>query len=192
MATDFPTPRADEFLGILRDRIRDKTFRHCVAVAKTLLSFADKAGITDEQAVNAGLLHDLCKAMKPPELFAAASEYGIEDFLDQPKLLHGPVAAGECERWLGITDRDVLEAIYWHTTGHADWSRVGCALYIADFSEPNRGHPAAATALKKMDDEGFDAALRYAVDEKVGHVRKRLKMDPTSFAFQEWVHETFG
>ena len=76
---EFPIERADEFLDLLRRRVRDKTYDHCVSVARTMLGMADRAGIRPEQAVTAGLLHDLCKAMKPEELAAAAMEYGITE-----------------------------------------------------------------------------------------------------------------
>ena len=153
---------------------------------------ADQAGITQEQAVTAGLLHDLCKAMKPAELAAAAAEYGITENLDSPNLLHGPVSAEECRRSLGIEDEEVIDAICWHTTGRAGWSRVGQAIYIADFSEPLRAHAGAEEAREILDRDGFEAALLFVIDQKLRHVRKRYSLHANSEEFAEWAGREFA
>jgi len=176
---------------LLRERLPEKTYKHTLSVARTMLGAADAAGITTEQAVTAGLLHDLCKAMKPEALAEKAMGYGITQFLDVPNLLHGPVAAEECHRELGVRDEDVIDAIRWHTTGRAEFSRVGQALFYADFSEPRRPHPQAAEARRILQERGFDAALRYVVEQKFHYVKKKFTPDPNSQAFEEWVKRRF-
>ena len=186
----FPTPRADEFLSILRERLPDKTFKHVNSVAEFMLSITNQAGITDEQAVNAGLLHDLCKAMQGEALLEAAERYGIPVTpyqREKPGLLHGPVAAEECRRGLGVTDPGVYDAIYYHTTGRAGLSNVGLALYLADFAEPLRSRPEADEARRILDEEGFEAAVRYAVETKLGYVARKFKVDPEAAAFARWI-----
>ena len=82
-------------------------------------------------------------------LLEAAESYGIaiDDLRrERPILLHGPVAAEESRRELGLGDDEVYDAIYWHTTGRAEWNPVGLALYFADFSEALRLRPEAAAA----------------------------------------------
>ena len=187
-----PAARADEYLALLAQRLPGKTLRHCLSVAKHMITFADAAGIDPEQAVTAGLLHDLCKAMQGPDLIRAAEGYEIAVtplHRKSPTLLHGPVAAEECRRDLGLEDAEVYDAIYWHTTGKADWSRVGLALYVADFSEPLRTMPEAAEARALLAREGFEAALRFVAATKVAYVRERFTLDPDTEAFAEWVRE---
>ena len=191
MAAEFDTPRADEYLALLRDRLPDKTFEHVKSVTRLMLTFYDDAGCTREQAITAGLLHDLCKAMKKEELAKHAHSFGITEHLDNPNLLHGPAAAAECRHTLGITDEDVLEAIQYHTTGHAGWSSVGNALYFADFAEPRRKLPAAETARDMLCQEGFRVALRYVTEQKVEHVRAKHGLDPETRAFADWVASEF-
>lgn len=185
-----PAARADEFIALLTQRLPKKTLDHCVSVAEHMVSFADRAGITGEQAATAGLLHDLCKAEKAPALLAAAEQYGIalsDTFRETPNLLHGPVAAEECKRSLGIADPDIYDAIFWHTTGKANWNRVGLALYFADFSEPLRTMPEAAEARAILDAGGFAPALRFVVERKIAFVEARFTLDPASREFAEWI-----
>ena len=88
---------------------------------------------------------------------------------------------------MNIDDTDVLEAIRFHTTGTSNWNAVGCALYIADYSEPNRPHPQAATAREIMTNEGFASALHYVARSKTEHVRETHGLDSHSDAFLEWI-----
>lgn len=79
----------------------------------------------------AGWLHDALRN---------ASESELREWTDEPgptKLLHGPAAAAHA-RQDGITDEELLQAVAWHTVGHADWGQLGMALYAADFLEPGR------------------------------------------------------
>lgn len=186
---DLQTPRTEEYLTLLRNRLPEKTMKHCVSVAEHMLSYADDAGITQEQAVTAGLLHDLCKAMKHDELIAKARRYGIRDHLETPTILHGPVAACECREDLNIVDEDVCNAIYWHTTGRENWNDVGLALYVADFCEPLRTHREAGEARERLAEKGFEAALRYTVATKVAYVRKKYTPDAATEAFARWISE---
>ncbi len=189
---EFPIERAEEFQELLRLRVTKETYAHCVSVAKTMLAIADKVEITPEQAVTAGLLHDLCKPMKPAELAEAAAEYGITENLGSPNLLHGPVAAEECSRWLDIEDEDVIDAIRWHTTGRAGWSRVGQAIYLADFSEPLRARAGADEAREILHRDGFEAALLFVIDQKLNQVKKHHSLHPNSEDFAKWAGREFA
>jgi len=191
-AARFSAPRADEFVALIRSRLPDKTYRHSISVARTMLEAHEKAGIEAEQAITAGLLHDMCKAMKPDDLRRKAKHYNLTEYLDQPNLLHGPVAAEECRHDLGIDDPDVIDAIRWHTTGRANWCRVGETLFYADFSEPRRPQPQAVEARRICVEQGFEAALRYVVEQKFNYVKKRFKPDPHAQEFEAWVARTYS
>lgn len=189
------TGRAKEFVALLRDRVSDKTLRHCIFTAEYMASFAASAGITNDDAVTAGLLHDLCKAMTPEELLAAAAEYGLtlnDSQQRKPQLLHGPISAEECRRKRGIADDDIYEAIFWHTTGRPGLGRVGIALYVADFAEPSRTFPEAAEARRILRASGFKAALRYVSEQKYQHVLTKPVTDPITAEFHAWVITEFG
>jgi predicted HD superfamily hydrolase involved in NAD metabolism len=184
------TARAKEFVSLLRARVSDHTLRHCIFAAEYMASFAAQAEISNDEAVAAGLLHDLCKGMADAELLAAANEHGIvlnDTQRLKPGLLHGPVAAEECRRDLGIADQAVYDAIYWHSTGHPEWGKVGLALYVADFAEPSRTFSEAQEARRILRREGFTPALRYVSARKLEHVRTKLHVDPTTEAFHAWL-----
>lgn len=77
------------------------------------------------------------------EQLQLCAKYGIVlDELEQTavKLLHAKTGACVARDVYGADD-DIFEAIYWHTTGKADMSRLEKILYIADYMEPNRDFP---------------------------------------------------
>lgn len=188
------TARAPEFLQLLEDRLPPKTFRHVVSVAEYMVTIAEAAGITREQAETAGLMHDYCKAMKGDALLVQAEAYDLEISTlhrERPTLLHGPVAAEECRRDLDVDVDGVYEAIRWHTTGTLGLGPVGIALYVADFSEPFRTMPQAEEARSIVSERGFEAGVRFVVAEKVAHVERKHTLDPATAAFQQWIEGTW-
>jgi HD superfamily phosphohydrolase YqeK len=78
-------------------------------------------------------------------------------------MLHGPAAALRLAAE-GESRTDVLDAIHWHTIGCSTWSRVGRALYMADFLEPGRGFMQTDRAfLADRVPAAFDAVFRQVV-----------------------------
>lgn len=78
-------------------------------------------------------------------------------------LLHGPAAADQLARE-GESRAAVLSAVRWHTVGHAEWTRTGRALYMADFLEPGRAFMQADRAyLADRVASAFDDTFRQVV-----------------------------
>ncbi|GAC1516354.1 MAG: hypothetical protein NVS1B4_10890 [Gemmatimonadaceae bacterium] len=80
----------------------------------------------------AGIFHDACRDADEAMLRAEVNIPGWE-----PLMLHGPAAAARLAA-TGESRSDVLDAVRWHTVGSVSWTRVGRALYMADFLEPGR------------------------------------------------------
>jgi len=82
--------------------------------------------------LDAGRLHDALRDLPDAELRAITG-----DRTSPAGLLHGPAVAirlaDEGER-----RTELLDAIRYHTVGYPEWTRVGQALYMADFLEPGR------------------------------------------------------
>lgn len=186
-------PDAERYLRVVQRRLPEKTARHSVSTAIWMGTIAEGLGHDRDSFVVAGLLHDIGKKYKGPALLARAQLYGLpltDLQRSKPKLLHGPVAAEECVRDLGVHDEAVYEAIYWHTTGRPELGTVGLVLYYADFSEPLRERDEAAQARKVLEQEGFWTALCFVADRKLAYVRLKPPVDPMSEAFHSWLSET--
>lgn len=187
-------PRADEFVARLSERVSANRVRHCISVAETMWAISGEVGIDPERAVTAGLLHDMCKALSPADMLAAAERYRIainDTQRQRPSLLHGHVAAAEAKHELGIAHDDVHEAIAWHVTGRPNIGPLALALYYADFSEPHRNFEEAEIARDIYRKEGLRKAVTYVAKAKIERLlAKNSLMDPNSPTFLRWLRSS--
>ena len=90
-----------------------------------------------------GLLDSWAAARRAPDaerarwLKAGWLHDALRDAPAADELAHGPLAAERAAR-AGETDRGVLDAVRYHSLGHAGWDDVGKMLYLADYLEPGR------------------------------------------------------
>lgn len=85
--------------------------------------------------------HDLLRAVPPAELLARAEARGLlvdPVERDVPVILHGPLGALELRDRFAVDDPRVIEAIWWHTTGHPDYPPEAWAMFISDKVEPRK------------------------------------------------------
>ena len=117
-------------------------------------------GGDETQARIAALLHDCTKKLELPEQLALCKQYGIElDALEQRalKLLHSKTGAAIARSVFGVEDA-VYDAIWYHTTGKPDMTRLEKILYLADYIEPSRDFPGVGE-LRKAVYEDLDHGL---------------------------------
>lgn len=159
----------------VRTKVRKSRFEHILRVASLAGTLAERWGVVKDQAVLAALLHDCARDTGVPELIKLAADYGIEISTieeNSPLLLHAPVGAELARQALGIEDRQILDAVRYHTTGRAGMTPLEKVLFIADYVEPARsfdGVDAVRTLLKS----DLDAALRRAFDQMLKYVMLR-------------------
>lgn len=118
-----------------------KLYRHSRGVEITAFILARKYGADEKKAALAGLLHDYGKLYNQKMLYQLARKKNIS--IDpitfyEPALLHAPVGAWLLENELGLKDREVLDAVRFHTTGNGQMTILSRIVYLADFIEPGR------------------------------------------------------
>jgi predicted HD superfamily hydrolase involved in NAD metabolism len=185
-------PAPEEMAARLRKRLPEKKVVHCLSVAETLSNFAHDLGIDHDTAIFTALMHDYCRKEAPETLLERAQQYGLAITpwqREDPKLLHGPLAAEACRREFQVENADIREAIHWHTTGCPGLCRLGQALYAADFSEPLRQYPEAAETRRRYAQEGFDSALLYVAQSKVRMLDAKGVYDPVTREFRDWLRQ---
>lgn len=151
-------------------RITEKRFSHTVGVAKFAKRLAEAAGVDPFLAELSGWLHDACKQVKDKELVAMADKFGMElhpvDRM-QGRLIHGPVAAYVCKQELGLTNKEVLDAITEHTLGNVPMSDLSKVTFLADCLEESRPDSYRKPILDALDLDGkvnLNKAMLVALD----------------------------
>ena len=130
-----------EIAEIVRQRLKPKRWLHTLGCMKLAAKWSKYYGLKSETCQLAALLHDSWRDVAPHTAISFAREYGLEISsmqLDYPVLLHGPLASLWAEQSLSITDEDVLEAIYWHTTGREGLRPLAMLIYCVDSLEEQR------------------------------------------------------
>lgn len=156
----------EQYIDILRGRLTPKRFAHSLAVAKQARHLAEKYGSDPQKAYTAGLLHDILKDTDGDSQLQIMKEFGILlDAVEEkaPKLWHARAGAVFLEHILGITDREILDPVRYHTTGCAGMTLPDIVLYLADFTSADRDYP-DVDVLRKLTEQDLQAAMRYALE----------------------------
>lgn len=120
----------------LKAYLTPKRFEHTFYVVKRGLEFANADNY--DKVFTACLLHDAAKYI-PPEDYA---KYGFSCKADTPEpVVHAYLGEKVAQVDFGVTDREILDAIKYHTTARPDMSELDKIVYVADKTEQTRPYP---------------------------------------------------
>lgn len=174
--------KLSEYREIIRPRLSDYRYRHCVNVAQQARHLAGLYGADPQKAETAGILHDIMKDTDPEEQLSVIQEAGImlsEVEKSSHKLWHAISGAAFVKMRLGIVDEDILKAIRYHTTGRAGMSLLEKIIFIADFTSAERDFDGAAELKKLVEKDLRQAILEglcYTIRDLAGR-RKTIHPD---------------
>lgn len=132
----------------LKTYLDDKRFMHTFYVVKRGLQLADEE--ESDKVFLACLLHDCAKNIPESDY----ARYGFVAPPDMPKpVVHSFLGACVARQDFGVTDKDVLAAIAYHTTGCPDMSRLQKIVYVADKTEQTRPYPLAHLTQGSLDEQ---------------------------------------
>ncbi len=172
---------------ILIKHLGSKLYRHSLGVAQTAASLAERYGEQPERAYLTGMVHDYGKVYSGEELRRRAREMSLDldrVILAEPGLLHAPVGAALLPVELGIVDIEIIRAVTYHTTCRQGASLLEKIVYLADYIEPGRRHP-AVRVVREAAENNLHTALLLAVEQTIKRVLERGKLlHPRSVEFR--------
>ena len=148
----------------LRRRIKDypkkhitkKRYTHTLNLTKLALKLAKHYRMKNLSKIEtADLLHDCGKNSKGKDR-------------------HSFLASEIARKKFGIKDRDILNAVKYHTYGSRRMSKFSKIIYIADISEPSRKFK-EAEHIKKTAFKNLDRAMMLALSTKMKYVLNEKK-----------------
>lgn len=147
----------------LESNLSAERYSHSLGTAECAKKLAEKFGLNPEKAYVAGLLHDAAKCFSNEKLLEIIHAHlNVEESeLQNYKTLHAPVSAYIVEKDFGVTDKEILSAIRWHTLGKLDMTDFEKIVFLADKIEPNtREEEKTAEIAKYLDEEnGLNKAI---------------------------------
>ena len=158
-----------DYLPLVKERVKETRYIHTLGVIDEALMLANKYGVNPDKARIAASLHDYTKYLdKKTESKIIIKYYGKDIYDRYPRsIYHGLTAAILSKEELGIDDEDIINAIRYHSIGRCNMSTLEKIIYIADFTEPNRGlelsKKAHDIAMNNLD-EGLEFIMRNTID----------------------------
>lgn len=135
-----------------------KRLLHTLNVGYLSAHLADVFGCDKDKALIAGALHDCAKELPVEKQLELAKKYS-GDLFTEKKLLHSPAGATFAKEEFGIEDKEILDAICYHTTGRGDMSILEKIVYLADKIEPSRNYT-DLTPIREAAEKDLDSAMR--------------------------------
>lgn len=174
----------------LRKKLKKDRYEHTIGVMYTAASLAMCYGEDIEKALKAGLLHDCGKFCSADEQKKLCKKYGIslnESELEMPALIHAKLGVYFAEHEYHISDKEILDAIRYHTTGRPEMSMLEKIVYIADYIEPNRKIIPGLAEIRSIVFQNIDRAVRLSAERTVQYLRANEKpVDPLSVSTYEY------
>jgi predicted HD superfamily hydrolase involved in NAD metabolism len=168
----------EQLMESVRNQMPDKRWQHTLGVMETSVILAKRFGADPVKADQAAILHDVAKYWAVDRLEHVILHSPMPEYFRPERilkydrqLLHAPVGAYVAETEYGITDREVLDAIIYHTSGRESMSLLDKVVCLADYIEPGRNFPevehirqAAETNLNQALIAGFDSTIKFLIE----------------------------
>ena len=176
----------NEMMKKLQTMQKERRFKHTLGVVAEAERLAPKFGVDVRKARITALLHDCAKNLDEKsgeDFFTLCQKYGVK--LDEcakceRALVHAFLGAAVAYKDYGISDHEILEAIYYHTTARANMTPLEKLIYIADMTEPGRTIE-QTDEIRRLVEIDVDEALIYAIGCSIKHViRKGTLIHPDS------------
>jgi len=157
----------------LKADLPEPRFRHVLAVEETVAVLAERFGFPVKRARMAALLHDCAKGLTLQQMQKTVDACGVHvDSMRRTsrELLHAPASAAQARRIYGVTDPEILRAIWHHNTCTPQAGLLDKLLCVADMIEPGRKTDESLAAVRRLAEMDLDAAYSAMLKRKLAIV----------------------
>lgn len=151
-------------------------YEHTIGVAYTAICMAMRFDCDLKKAEIAGLLHDCAKCFPDDVQLSKCNKYNIsitEAERTSPYLLHAKLGAFMAMDKFDVNDKDIINAILYHTTGRPAMSTLEKIIYIADYIEPKRSKAQNLTEIRRMAFVDLDITMLMILSDTLDYLRKK-------------------
>lgn len=151
--------------------LTEQRWQHTVRVALLAAENARRAGVYEYDAIVAAALHDCAKYLgeSSPELNGFECPSGVP-----APVIHQYSGAYVAEHTFGITDKYVLNAIRYHTSGRENMGNLEKLIFLADLLEEGRDFE-GVEHLRKLFKKDIDECLLVSLEHQLNYLTKNKK-----------------
>jgi predicted HD superfamily hydrolase involved in NAD metabolism len=164
----------EQALKMVKIQLTEHRYQHTLGVMETAISLARKYGVDEKKAELAAIFHDYAKFRPKDEMKEIIVSEGMpKDLLEyNSELWHAPVGAYLAEAEAEIKDKEVLDAIRFHTSGRRGMTKLEKVIYLADYIEPGRHFP-GVEEVRNLAKINLEEALIKAVQNTIMFLMKK-------------------
>ena len=171
--------------------LSEKRLVHTEGVRKTARELCEIYGADAGKADLAVCCHDIFRGRQTDELDELIDKYGIpERYKGNANLSHGKIAAAVMEKEFGIKDRQIIDAVSYHTTGRAGMGLLEMIVFLADAIEPGRDYPLVGH-LRELSVTDLDRACLESLEGTVSFLKQQgvRDIDRDTLMARDWLAE---
>ena len=166
--------KIEEMRALLQQSLKPKRYEHSVRVYETALKMAERYHADVKKVAVAALIHDCGRQIPKEQSVAKAKELRIPvDPVEeaQPILLHAKLGVFYAVHKYGVSpeDREVLDAIRYHSTGTADMTDTAKIVFLADLIEPGRDFEGVED-LREASFQNLDKGMLLSYDNTIRYL----------------------
>ncbi|WP_434797255.1 bis(5'-nucleosyl)-tetraphosphatase (symmetrical) YqeK [Terrisporobacter vanillatitrophus] len=160
---------------ILKEMLPERRLEHSLNVSKCAVKLSEIYKCDREKAEIAGLVHDCAKYFIDEQIEDFVEKFNIElDPLEENNiaLSHSVIGSYVAMDVFNINDKEIINAIKYHTTGKENMSLLEKIIYMADLIEEGRNFPRVEelrelTYSGKLDEAlilSFNNTIKFVID----------------------------
>lgn len=159
----------------LKEMLPERRLKHSLNVSKCAVKLSEIYKCDREKAEIAGLVHDCAKYFTDEQIEDCIEKFNIElDPLEMNNiaLSHSVIGSYVAVDVFNISDKEIINAIKYHTTGKENMSLLEKIIYMADLIEEGRNFPRVEelrelTYSGKLDEAlilSFNNTIKFVID----------------------------
>ena len=165
----YEIPRAKDALALEKPSRKAHSLRVALVAAKR----AAELKLDEKKAIAAALFHDCAKNL-PLEHPLLQGFTPPDDWGEVPQsVLHQFSGAYVAERAFGVTDKEILDAVRYHTSGKPQMTELGKLIFLADMVEDERCYDGVEKIRAAFYTKSLNEALVLALKETVAFLQKK-------------------
>ncbi|MBQ3116043.1 MAG: nicotinate (nicotinamide) nucleotide adenylyltransferase [Clostridia bacterium] len=161
-----------EFADIVKKTLPEKRLIHTANVVICALKRAKELGLENKKVITATMLHDFAKYID----YKTVEGFTVSEDVPEP-VIHAFLGAYLAEKHLKITDREVLDAIKYHTSGRPNMTTLEKLVFVADMVEDGRTYDGVEELRKSYNEDDFERCFFKCLEEETVHlINKKQKI----------------
>ena len=175
----------EEFLSA---NLKESRYIHSLGVEEMAVRLACLHGADEEKDAFAGRYHDIAKNFDTETMDSYVRKYGLsEKLIGNNALAHSKVGAAILEHEFGVTDREILDAVRYHTTARKDMTLLEELIFVADVVEDNRTY-SDLDYYQDLAYRDLDRACLEILEYTIGSLASKGKViDKDTLEARDWV-----